>query len=277
MYTLQNFDRYYNSLSKLNDIKVGCEENNIHTLNEYINVLNNQIGTLHDVFNDPKLFAFKEGTAPQPSFVKLDTERKYLSIDLKHAYGQYIDSMHVFSDKFDDMLFNGLPEFMRKSKKARLFMYLQIPNHHNIKYYIYKLFDNVFESDHKIIQLLKEYNLKVVSYNMDELIYDITDIPNMFDEFIGDHAINGINIHLNTFEQHYISFVDPITKKDTMIPIREYTTHANFVTNTCVYMNQLYKAYNNLPIVENDLYVPDKVHWNKIIKLDEPIKITSIL
>lgn len=277
MYTLQNFDGYYNSLSKLNDIKVGCEENGIHTLNDYVRLLHNQIVDLQDIFNNRKLNFVENDNLPKNSFQKLDVGRKYLSIDLKHAYSQYIDSMRVFRDKFDDMVFDGLPEFMKGSKKARIFMYWQIPSHGNLKFYLYKLLDKVLESDHKIVQLLKEYNLKVVSYNMDELIYDITDIPTVFDEFIGDHTINGINIHLNTFEQHYISFVDPITKKDRTIPIREYSTHTNFVTNTCVYMNQLHKAYNNLPIVENDLYIPDNVHWNKIIKLDEPIKITEII
>jgi hypothetical protein len=41
-------------------------------------------------------------------------------------------------------------------------------------------------------------------------------------------------------------------------------------------MNQIYKAYNNLPIIENDLYIPDQTNWNKIIKLDEPIIITNV-
>ena len=245
-------------------------------LKDYVKILNSHICKSQYIFNEPKLNFIESGCMLQPSFLKLDIGRKYLSIDLKHAYSQYIDSLNVFKDKFNDLMFDGLPDFMKESKKARVFMYFQIPAHENFKYHVYKLFDKIFESDHKITQYIKEHDLKPVTYNMDELVYDITEIPSLFDEFIGDHTINDITIHVNTFEQHYITFDDPIKKKERTIPIREYATHTNFVTNTCPHMNQLYKAYNNLPIIENDLYIPDNVHWNKIIKLDEPIKIIGI-
>jgi hypothetical protein len=281
MYTLHNFDSYYNSISKFNNLKKWCEENNIYTLKDYINIINNHILNSQHIFNDPNLNSYfnlyKNNEQPQtPSFLKLDVGKKYLSIDIKHAYSQLIDSTHVFREKFDDLIFNGLPDFIKNSKKIRLFMYNQIPNIECYKLYINKLFDNIFESNHIISQYLKKYNLNPISYNVDELIYDITETPTLFDEFIGDHIINNLSIHLNTFKQHYIKYIDPFTKNEETIPIREYVTHTNFVTNTCVYLNQIYKAYNNLPIIENDLYIPDKEHWKKIIKLAEPIQITNI-
>lgn len=277
MYTLQNFDKCYNSISKFNNLKRWCEDNNIYNLNEYIKKIHLNIRQLHHIFNEPKLNCFDENSiTSMPQSLKLNIGKKYLSIDLRHAYSQYIDSLHIFNNKFDDIIFEKLPCFMKESKNARIFMYCQIPCSDYFKSKVYKLFDRLFVSEHKIAQLLKEYNLNPISYNVDELVYDITETPHLFDEFIGDHTINGIDIHVNTFEKHYISFIDPATNKEKTIPIREYSTHTNFVTNTCPYMNQIYKAYNNLPIIENDLYIPNQSNWNKIIKLDEPIKITNI-
>lgn len=274
IYTIQNF----NNLSKLNDLKLWCENNEIYTLNKYTTIINDNIKNLQHIFNEPKLNNFIEFDIKShiPFFFKLDTEKKYLSLDLKHSFSQLIDSLHIFNEKFDNIIFDNLPIFIRNSKKARIFMYHQIDAHDILKNSIFKLFDRLFESDHKIAQYLKDNNLIPISCNVDELVYDITETPNLFDEFIGDHTINGINIHLNTFEQHYISFIDPFTKKEKTIHIREYATHTHFATYTCPYMNQLYKVYNNLPIIENDLYIPHQTNWNKIIKLDEPIIITNV-
>ena len=277
MYTIHNFDKYYNSISKLNNIKSWCEDNDIFTLKKYIKILHDNIRGLRHIFNGLKLNYYDDiGYTHITSFLNLDVKKKYLSIDLKHAYSQLIDSMHIFDSNFDDIIFDNLPNFMRESKRARIFMYSQIPKHENILQYTYKLFDKLFESDHKILQYLKKYNLNPISYNVDELIYDITETPDLFNEFVGEHTINNINIHLNIFEQHYITYIDPFTNKEKTIPIREYATHTNFVTRTCPYMNQLYKAYNNLPVIENDLYIPNKYDWNKIDKLNEPIKIVDI-
>jgi hypothetical protein len=278
MYTLHNFNENYNCISKLNDIKRWCENSDIFTLDEYANLLHKNIGRLYSVFNDPKLIYFGEisPTRIPPPSDPLSVGKKYLSIDLRHAYSQFVDSLHIFNDKFEDILFNELPYFMRESKKARIFMYLQIPNHNISKLHIYKLFNRLFESDHKISQYLKEYNLSPVSYNTDELIYDISNFPNLFDEFIGDLTINGIDIHVNTFDQHYISFIDPFIKEEKTIPIKQSGSYTNYVTSlTCPYMNQIYKVYNNLPIIENDLYIPHREFLDKIIKLDGPIKITN--
>ena len=277
IYTLHNFNNDYNSISKLNDIKKWCEDNGIYSLKQFTKIINNNIRNIYYILNNHKFNTLNEFSHKQPPFSTLNIKTKYLSIDLKHAFSQLIDSSHIFEDKFDDIIFNNLPDFMRLSKKIRLFTYNQIPNSDFYAQYAYKLFDKLFElDDNRIVKYIKNNNLIPISCNVDELVYDITEIPNLFNEFIGDHTINGIDIHLNTFEQHHISFIDPFTKKERTIPIREYATHTNFVTHTCPYMNQIYKAYNNLPIIENDLYIPDQTNWNKIIKLDEPIIITNV-
>ena len=278
MYTLKNFDKHYNCISKLNAIKQWCEENGITTLNEYIKILNDHISNIKHIFEDERLIVpqINTGVDAKQMFVSLEAGRKYLSIDLRHAYSQYIDSLNIFKERFDDIIFNGLPDFIKESKKARILMYFQIPDTSAIKYNVISLFDKVLQSDHDLIKCINKYELKPVSYNIDELIYDITDCEQDFNQFVGEHTINSIDVKTNVFEQHYITYFDPIKNKEVTIPVKEYTDHTNFVTNQCIYMNQLYKAYYSLPLTDYDLYVPNVSNWIKYSKLDEPIKILEI-
>lgn len=280
LYTLRNFDRYYDCLTKLDNIKRWCGECGIESLKDYVNILNTNIRDKVELFNDRRLANLRMcdiGVSTDNIFVPLEPGRKYLSIDMTHAYAQYVDSLNIFDTPLDDMLFDGLPDFFKESKKVRLMMYCQIPSKDETKYNIIKMLTDILKSDCELIHRVNEYNLKPISYNVDELVFDITECPDMFDDFIGSMNIDGKDVKVDTFEQRYVVYVDPYTSKEKRLSIREYSSSTVFVNNICPYMNQIYKAYNGLSVSEEDLYLPDSTDWRKYHRLPEPIKIKEIL
>lgn len=277
MYTLQNFDKDYNCLQRLENIKNGCKD--IESLNTFTRKLSSHIESLYNVFNDKKLVQLCSNKSSlitdDMKFVNIPHNRYYLSIDLKSAYGQFVDSHHIFDEKFDDMLFNKLPDFMRDAKKLRVYMYYQIPTFTTQMQMIITVLEDMLKSDHPLIKFINEHNIVPISYNMDEMVFDINDFYEEFIPFVGEHNINGFDVKVNIFEQHYISYMENNCEEKT-ISVRKYLDKTYYAANSCVYGNQLYKAFNNLPLVDNDLYVTSNLHSSRYSKLEKPIKITSV-
>lgn len=280
MHTLQNFDKDYQCIKKMDFIKNGCIESNIFTVKQYSEIIKSHMQKMRPFFNNKRLNSCGVNKILHPSegksFVPLQPGKKYLALDMKKAYGQFIDSFNIFDDKLDNIIFEGLPDFVKESKKLRLFMYYQIPGFLIQTNNIITLFDDILQlNEYPLINCINEHKLEPVSYNIDEIVFDIDDCTEDFTQFIGTHEVNNLLFNVNIFEEHYISYIPHDSEKEKHVEIREYSDRTYYATNRCIYGNQLYKAYNNLPITDSDLYIAN-MNSNDYIKLNEPIKITKI-
>ena len=213
-------------------------------------------------------------------FADLDSDRVYLSVDLKHAYSQYIDNLSILPDSFNNLFINSLPyEYLRENKKIRMFTYNQFSDYIGEDNVLHILL-NTLKCDHLLINKINEYNLKPVSYNVDELVFDITDYVEEFKPFIGqNYNINNYEFKVDIFIPHVVKYLDPdFDNKERKVNIRYFfsTQKHYFATCKCKYMCQIYKAFYKLPLCEYDLYVPTEDDPNVFYKMKEPIKITSI-
>lgn len=286
-YQLELLDNDFDCINDFNKCIKFCKENNIDSCSRISDILSAHFSVNKDFINIIKTHIdnlnfqkIDESVPYSMRFVNLDSNRVYLSLDLKHAYSQYIDNLNILPDSFNNIFTNTLPhEYLRKSKKIRLFTYNQFSNYiyeDNILYITL----NALKCDHPLINKINEYNLKPVSYNVDELVFDITDYVEEFKPFIGQYYnINNYEFKVDIFIPHTIRYLDPdFDNKERKVNIRYlFSTQKHyFAHRQCKYICQIYKAFYKLPLCEYDLYVPMKYNPNVFYKMQEPIKITSI-
>lgn len=286
-YQLELLDNDFGCINDFNKCVEFCKENNINScscisniLSDYFNRNRHFINILKKHIDNLNLQKLDEPIPYSMRFVNLDSNRVYLSLDLKHAYSQYIDNLNILPDSFNNLFTNSLPyKYLRESKKIRIFTYNQFSNfiyEDNILYSIL----NALKCDHPLINKINEYNLKPVSYNVDELVFDITDCVEEFKPFIGqNYNINNYEFKVDIFIPHIVKYLDPdFDNKERKVNIRYlFSTQKHyFAQRQCKYMCQIYKAFYNLPLCEYDLYVPTENNSNIFYKMKEPIKITSI-
>lgn len=280
-HVLSVFDDIYNCNDKLQYIIDNCKLCGIYTFNDYNHIICNHIRSVNYIFDS---HVFNKIASVESNLINTygitqnmsiydNTARTYLSIDIKHAFSQYVDSLNIFPSKFDELILCGLPSFMQESKSIRMLLYYQIIDHFRLRRNIVSLFDKVFASDDDLVQLILLKNKIPVTYNFDELIFDITDDPD-FDKFLGSRTIANIDLSISKFTAHTIAYIDPLVDQEKTLHIRKYTDHMYYVEKCCKYITQLHKVLNNLPIEDLDMYYIDD--FNKLHKLSEPIKITNI-
>lgn len=286
-YQLELLDNDLDCVNDFNKCVNFCKEHNVDSISyvsdilsdyfsrnsDFINIIKNHIDNLNlQKLDEPIPYNMK--------FVNLDSNKVYLSLDLKHAYSQYIDHLNILPDSFNNLFTNALPyEYLKENKKIRLFTYNQFLNYIHEDKVLYSILE-VLKCDHPLINKINEYNLKPVSYNVDELVFDITDYVEEFKPFIGqNYNINNYEFKVDMFIPHVVKYLDPdFDNKERKVNIRYlFSTQKHyFATCKCKYMCQIYKAFYKLPLCEYDLYVPTEDDPNVFYKMKEPIKITSI-
>ena len=272
-YTLTNFEYDYRCKSLWSDFKSRCDM----TYGEFCEIYNGVIQRAELVNElDIDLSQFDTDWCNLSEHNKdLEYGRVYLSLDMYHSYSQMMDKLNIFPMEFDDLINDSISHpVLKDNKKLRLCFYHTLKFHEDTKHYVTSLFEDVYNSDDVVVQMIKKLNIHQV--NVDELVFDITECLDEFIPYIGKRIIGGIQLNISVFTQHRIRYEDE-WNKECEIHIREYTTHVDYVSKNCRYLNQLYKAYNNLPISELDLYVVDMNDQDLYYKLPEPIKITEII
>lgn len=286
-YQLELLDNDLDCINDFNKCVDFCKENNIDSCSRISDILSANFSINKDFINILKTYTgslnvqkLDESIPHDMRFADLDSDRVYLSIDLKHAYSQYIDNLNILPDSFNNLFTNSLPyEYLRESKRVRMFTYNQFSDYIGEDNVLHILL-NTLKCDHLLINKINEYNLKPVSYNVDELVFDITDYVEEFKPFIGqNYNINNYEFKVDMFIPHVVKYLDPdFDNKERKVNIRYlFSTQKHyFATCKCKYMCQIYKAFYKLPLCEYDLYVPTEDDPNVFYKMKEPIKITSI-
>lgn len=285
MYQLMLFNDDYDCLNDLNRCIKFCKDCNINSIEDVTNILAGHINSYKSVITTYKthvdfanLYDTETKISKDNMFVKLDSNKTYLSIDLRHAYSQYADTLNIMSNKFDTAVIDTLPhEYLKELKKIRIFIYHQCLSYiHDNN--ILNMLLTILKSDHQIINKLNELHLAPISYNIDELVFDVTDYVDVFKQYVGMHKINNYEAKVMLFVPHKVTYLDPESNKECNINIRyNIMTRKNYIANrTCKYMCQIYKAYKNLPLCDYDLYVPNSDNPNVFYKMPEPIKIISV-
>lgn len=283
-YQLQLFDDDYDTVDALNTCVNFCVKHNIGSIDDILNLLINIINSNKSFFaainaatNDMNTVMPQKLVPNDMKFAKLDSSKTYLSIDLKHAFSQYIDSLHVLPKKFDELLIDILPDYLKENKTIRVFIYHQCISYIYNDNILYKLL-SVLNCNHDLINKLNEYKLQPASYNVDEIVFDITDYVDEFTQYVGLHNINDYNVNVAIFIPHRVTYINPENNKECKVDIKyNIITKKNyFAQRTCKYMCQIYKAYKNLPLCDYDLYVPKADNPNEFYKMSEPIKIISV-
>ena len=264
-----------------------CASHNINTTNDlnsiivdHINDKYTYIASINNYIKNNVLPTPKIKIPNENKFVKLIPGHTYLSIDLVHAFSQFVDSLKILPDKYDTILIDSIPfEYLKKSKRLRMFMYFQCEQLYNITSffgndYIINLLLSTIDKDYELFNKIRVNNLFPQSYNLDEVVYDITGMENEFIGYIGKHTIDGVSINASLFIPHYVTYDDNVKENYVLIKT-DYITGIDYIANRkCKYINQLYKAFKGLPITHDDLIYTD--HTGKIYKLTEPVKITNI-
>lgn len=280
-YTISLFNDDYNSIDDFNKCVEMCERLGFNTYDDYCQYIQRYIKSINNVLRNRALRSIQPQPITVPSekiFAKLDPTRTYMALDVTHAISQYVDSLKIFSKPFEEMVFANLDdEYLINSKGLRIFIYTQFRNY-NFNDNLIEFTRALLDSDHELIVKLKELGIEVASYNVDELVFDVTDHKDEIEAFVGDHVINGINTHVSLFVPHAVVYIDEATNKNKAVHIRYdiLTGKSYFQQRTCKYMNQIFKVYNGIDITDEDLYVQDDFDHNSFYKLNEPITIVNV-
>lgn len=279
-YTINLFNSDYDSVNEYAQCVAMCERHGITTYTEYCDFIHNYIRSVKHIsrqITNRNVQVEPSPLAKELMFAKLDPNKTYLAIDVKHAISQYVDSLNIIAEPIDKVLIDGIKdEYISNNKTFRMFIYNQFKSYNfnnNLIGFTYSLMN----SDHALITTIKSLGLEIVACNLDELVFDITNHKDVFVDFIGEHTINGIEVKVLTFIPHYISYIDPETNATHTVSIRYNPTtgKTNFQGRSCKYLNQIFKYYYNIPITDEDLYVCDTLHKSIYYKLDNPITIVS--
>lgn len=286
MYMLDLYNDDYNCIDTFNNMVMTCKNEGITDVTDIVTIVerhlrfkNRSFMQISDIIEKQSDEYLVPDIPNDYRFAKLDCNKTYLSIDLKHAFSQYIDSLNILGDTFDNLYINSLPyDILSKSKNIRTFIYHQF---NIINYKIaqtYLIQSTLYDIDHELIKLINKHELLPVSYNIDEILFDITNYVDEFTKYIGLQTINNLETHVTVFNPHYITYIHPELNQEKRLDIRYYPNdNTNYIAQkTCKYVNQLYKAYKNLPLCDYDLYVPKDNNPNEFYMMSEPVKIISI-
>lgn len=186
----------------------------------------------------------------------------YLSIDLKNADFQVVDYLNLLhGETINDYIrkTSEHTEIMEyKGNRNRTWDYMEKIMGHS-KLYIWELYclSKIYESDHEIMQYIRDNNLKLRKINGDELIFEIGEDMNLPQDFIDkwckhDVGIEGLTCHVKALryglahytingQEQYKSFYD-----------NHVTGQRKYVTKNCIYIHQLDKIYRGKKLTEKD-------------------------
>ena len=281
-YTLSCFDKDYDCINEYEKIKMlfKKEFNNNKLLFDI--ETKNYIDYIRKILNNIKLdeafiAEYDDNVEKFIKKEKLIEGHIYFSIDLTKAADQLINyhtdikgELDVIRDHASDK------KLIKESKKIRLLSYgnatQQIKQNGFLKYLnliLYKIYN---DDTNIIIQTLKKLNAPLAATNLDELIFDITDINENLCEYLGDFKILKYDIHTSIFKYHCIYYRD-YNDIPHRFEIRENINGTNnFIMKRVPYFLQIYKKYYGMEITNKDLRIRSCDVSKPYFQLKEPIK-----
>lgn len=190
----------------------------------------------------------------------LVTGHKYISIDIKDAAIQALidDGALTGFTSWTDLISSCTDNTLlinSKAFKIDIIRHFYKSNKLAIRTFMVKTLNKILTGDNVLATSFKDVTPNL--FLGDEVVFDITDDYNKYDEILGDRELEGVNVHIKKFSYTEIGWYTSSNQKSISIfPIREYSDGDIYMPRkTCRLFWLVYNFYHNFEDTPNDYKV----------------------